>query len=49
MSEYWIGGLVGCLCGYLWGYRSAVIYLGGRLHPERGEVSLLTTKEDRSE
>ena len=37
-AGYWFGCCIGLACGYLWGYRSAVIYLGGGLHPERGEV-----------
>ena len=30
---YVLGFCLGLACGYLWGYRSAIIHLGGRLHP----------------
>ena len=30
---YALGFCIGLACGHLWGYRSAVIDLGGRLHP----------------
>jgi hypothetical protein len=26
------GFCLGLACGYLWGYRSAIVHLGGRLH-----------------
>ena len=37
MWVYWMGVGIGFACGYLWGYRSAVDHLGGRLYPS--EVS----------
>jgi hypothetical protein len=37
LEAYLTGCLVGLLCGYLYGYRDAVIYLGGRLSPEEAK------------